>query len=81
MSLSEVEFNEDIYEENDDFTQAAEIDTNTLYNLIANDDDYFYVYLPAGVSISIGLNFNPSLVDLDLYLYDDEYSDSSGSRP
>ncbi|OLS32658.1 MAG: Clostripain precursor [Candidatus Heimdallarchaeota archaeon AB_125] len=75
LSLSEVDFDEDLFEENDDYGQAAEISTNTIYNLIANDDDYFFVYLPAGVSVSIGLDFNPTVVDLDLYLDDFEYTE------
>ncbi|MCE7747316.1 MAG: hypothetical protein GPJ51_02895 [Candidatus Heimdallarchaeota archaeon] len=72
LSLSEVEYIDDIYEENDDFDNAAEIDTDITYNLIASDDDYFYVNLPSSASVTIQLNFNYIDVDLDLYLCDDE---------
>ncbi len=75
LSLSEVGYDEDFFEENDDYGQAAEISSNTIYNLIANDDDYFYIYLPAGASVSIALDFNPTVVDLDLYLDDLNYNE------
>lgn len=82
LSISEVEYIEDIFEENDDFSSAAEIFAEITYNLIANDDDYFFVILQAGVSITVDLDFNHILVDLDLYLFDDEehlidYSDNT----
>lgn len=84
LSLSEIEYIDDIYEENDDFDNAAEIDIDITYNLIASDDDYFYVNLPASALVTIQLNFNYFDVDLDLYLCDDEgdlidYSESYNS--
>jgi len=74
LNLEIVEYSDDGYEENDDITEAAHIEVNTLYSLIANDMDFFYVELTSGINMEITLTFNGAVVDLDLYLFDEDQS-------
>ncbi|MHA2357464.1 MAG: clostripain-related cysteine peptidase, partial [Candidatus Heimdallarchaeaceae archaeon] len=74
LSISLIEFEDDIYEENDDIYSAALLELNTDYDLIANDDDFFYVSLEIDQYIEVILDFNPTLVDLDLYLIDEGFN-------
>ncbi|MCG3220423.1 MAG: right-handed parallel beta-helix repeat-containing protein [Candidatus Heimdallarchaeota archaeon] len=61
---------DDIYEENDDFYEAALISVNTTHTLYAFDDDYFTLDLTSSQHIELILSFNDLAVDLDLYLCD-----------
>ncbi len=72
LQLELVEYSDDAFEENDDFLSAAPIETNTVYDLVSNDVDFFSVELTAFIEVEIFLNFNYDVVDLDLYLFADE---------
>ncbi|NVM30170.1 MAG: pre-peptidase C-terminal domain-containing protein [Candidatus Helarchaeota archaeon] len=64
-------WNDDIFEENDDFPNAAFIDNNTLYsNLICQDDDFYAFWATAGWLINITIEFDYAEGDLDLDLWD-----------
>ncbi|MHA1198309.1 MAG: PPC domain-containing protein, partial [Candidatus Heimdallarchaeaceae archaeon] len=79
LELDVVEYNDDIFEENDDILSAAPIAVNTVYSLIASDADYFSVELTAPFTIEISLTFNTLVVDLDLYLIADDGSGLASS--
>ena len=74
LDIEIVEYNDDAYEENDYITEAAQIEVNTLYHLIYNDADFFYVELTSDLNIEITLTFDGEAVDLDLYLYEADQS-------
>ncbi len=59
---------DDDYEPNDLSSEAKQIISGT-YNLVAQDDDWFYLYVPQGSIISAYISFNNVGNDLDLYLY------------
>ena len=85
LTLEVVEYNDDIYEENDDFESAIPIDVNAIYTLIAYDMDFFIIELTSGVTVEMTLTFNGAVCDLDLYLFADDqatmldYSEGYGS--
>ena len=64
------EVTDDIYEENDDFYEAASISVNTTHSLYAFDDDYFTLDLTSSQHIELILSFDYVAADLDLYLCD-----------
>ncbi len=81
LTMETIEYDDDEYEENDHLNYAAYLDINNEYDLIAYDDDFFEIELISGQNIEIILDFNPSTVDLDLYLVDNlgnivDYSES-----
>jgi hypothetical protein len=81
LTLETIDYDDDIYEENDHLNYAAYLELNNEYNLIAYDDDFFEIELIAGQNIELILDFNPSTVDLDLYLVNNagtivDYSES-----
>ncbi|MBY9000265.1 MAG: PPC domain-containing protein [Candidatus Heimdallarchaeota archaeon] len=81
LSLETIEYDDDEYEENDNVDTAAYLEINDEYDLIAYDDDFFEIELLSGQEVEIILDFEPSLVDLDLYLVNDtgaivDYSES-----
>jgi len=84
LIIETIEYNDDEYEENDHLNYAAYLELNNEYELIAYDDDFFEIELISGQHVEIILDFNPSIVDLDLYLVNDEgliitYSESYDS--
>ncbi len=72
LTMETIEYDDDEYEENDHLNYAAYLDINNEYDLIAYDDDFFEIELISGQNVEIILDFNPSTVDLDLYLVDDQ---------
>ncbi|MHA1552199.1 MAG: clostripain-related cysteine peptidase [Candidatus Heimdallarchaeaceae archaeon] len=72
LTMETIDYDDDEYEENDHLNTAAYIELNNEYDLIAYDDDFFEIELSSGQNIEIILDFNPSTVDLDLYLVDDQ---------
>ncbi len=81
LTLETIDYDDDIYEENDHLNYAAYLEINNEYDLIAYDDDFFEIELISGQGVEILLDFNPSTVDLDLYLVDEvgtivDYSES-----
>lgn len=64
---------DDGYEENDVQGQAIHIPSTPYLNatLISRhgDDDWFYVWVPAGYTVEAEITFNPGTMNLDLYLY------------
>lgn len=74
---------DDLYEQNDNMTEAKALTPGQTYNLVCNDDDWFACNVPAGQSINVKILGNQG--DLDLYLYDAsgnlvDYSESSSSN-
>ncbi len=62
---------DDLFEENDNWLAAKNINTNTQYtNLICRDSDYFYFWADEGYLINIQIEFSYIQGDLDLYLWD-----------
>ena len=72
LTMETIEYDDDEYEENDNLNTAAYIELNNEYDLISYDDDFFEIELTSGQNVEIILDFNPSTVDLDLYLVDDQ---------
>lgn len=60
---------DDWLEENDDPYSASWIGPSH-YDLIQMDNDWFNTTIPGGDMLEISLNFNGSINDMDLYLYD-----------
>ncbi len=72
LTMETIEYDDDEYEENDNINYAAYLELNNEYNLISYDDDFFEIELTSGQNVEIILDFNPSTVDLDLYLVNDQ---------
>ena len=72
LTMETIDYDDDEYEENDHLNYAAYLEINNEYDLIAYDDDFFEIELTSGQNVEIILDFNPSVVDLDLYLVDDQ---------
>jgi len=67
---------DDPFEDNDGWSSTSQIASNTLYtNLIANDLDVYLITLTREDRISIEINFNDDLGNLELYFFGD-YSQS-----
>jgi len=62
---------DDLYEDNDDFSTAAEIGMGTIDDLICIDDDWYYVTVGSGNYLEVTITFTHDDGDLDLYLYYD----------
>ncbi len=62
---------DDSYEDNDTIFTAKTLSSTGSYSLIANDDDWFKVFLPSGYTgLSLSLSYQSSQGDIDLELYD-----------
>jgi hypothetical protein len=62
--------NDDSFEDNDVWGDAAEINNNTLYtDLICKDPDFYEFWATDGWLINVTIEFNYAEGDLDLYLY------------
>ncbi|QDG50058.1 hypothetical protein FIV42_04690 [Persicimonas caeni] len=67
----------DAYENNDTSADAAEVPAGSYTDLLlcsgnpVNDDDYFSVYVPAGVTLTIDVSFDGTEGNIDLRLFDD----------
>ncbi len=72
LTMETIDYDDDEYEENDNLNSAVYLDLNNEYDLIAYDDDFFEIELSSGQNVEIILDFNPSTVDLDLYLVNDQ---------
>ncbi|MHA1185541.1 MAG: right-handed parallel beta-helix repeat-containing protein [Candidatus Heimdallarchaeota archaeon] len=65
---------DDPFEDNDRPSVASPIVSNTLYsNLIANDRDFYSLNLTREDRISIEINFNDDLGNLELYFFGDYF--------
>ncbi len=65
-------YDDDVYEENDVFLDAAIINNNTIYtDLTCNDDDFYAFWATEGYLVNITIQFTYAEGDLDLYLLDD----------
>jgi hypothetical protein len=60
---------DDVYENNDSFTQAWSIDTGSYNGLCCKDEDWFKFYLPVGAEVTISLYHDFMAGDLDIELY------------
>ncbi len=57
---------DDGYENNDDKAQATPIGIGTYISLVCEDDDYYYLYIPAGYTFIANITFNHLVTSLDL---------------
>lgn len=67
----------DAYENNDTRTGAADVPAGSYTDLLlcagspVDDDDFFSVYVPAGVTLTVTANFDNAEGNIDLRLFDD----------
>jgi hypothetical protein len=63
---------DDVFEDNDNCTEAAALGTGFFPNLIVkeNDDDYFKFSVPDGETLDVHCAFFHLIADIDIYLYD-----------
>lgn len=76
-SVSKQEIMDDLYEDNDYFDQAVTFSENSIHQLIYKDFEYFRFTLIENQEISITIEFEPSKINLDMYLLPNYYSGSS----
>jgi len=68
VQITPVEYPDDIYEENDVFTDATWVSDGFYSDLCAYDDDWYIIHLEAGDTISIYLDFIHADGDIDVVL-------------
>ncbi len=71
LTISEIEYFDDIYEDNDNILDAAYLDVNNEYDLYLYDDDFFEIELIEGQFLDVYLAFDYNNFDLDFAIYDD----------
>jgi len=64
---------DDLYEINDYFYQATELQVNNIYSLISKNDDWYKIPLNHSYNIEIILSSDSEEVNLDLYLVSANY--------
>ena len=64
---------DDVYEDNDSPASAVALSAGS-YELYCADEDWFIIHLGCFDTLDVTIEFNSSLANLDLYLYDDELS-------
>jgi len=67
-------FVDDEFEDNDNIEEASLISDEGFYNLFYKDVDYYKISMEIGYSYNITLDFNQSIIDLDMYLLPPDYS-------
>ncbi|MHA1673854.1 MAG: Loki-CTERM sorting domain-containing protein, partial [Promethearchaeota archaeon] len=70
---------DDIYENNDEIYEATEILGGFSSHLVCLDADFYIVYLEAGESIELSINFAHSDGNLDLKFYDFSFNELASS--
>jgi len=62
---------DDSFEDNDYMDEAKDLNENTDYDLISNDDDWFRIEVSSGYErVNIQISFDSFAGDLDLGLFD-----------
>ena len=65
---------DDQYEQNDNIEEASVIEDEGFFNLFYKDVDYYSITLENGYLYNFTLDFDQSIIDLDMYLLHPDYS-------
>ncbi|NHJ05420.1 MAG: hypothetical protein EAX90_11385 [Candidatus Heimdallarchaeota archaeon] len=76
INYEKSQYTDDNFEDNDYFSQAATISTDSSNNLFYMDEDYFIIYLSKKLIYTFQITFDNTVIDLDLYLFNNWSYDS-----